>query len=132
MFLEGRIIWKNYGYRSSRANRFRVNNQIAKKYGSDNILATDIRNVVSPVSESGPFEILDVTDGEKMHQLAKDFKADTMIHMAALLSATAEAKPLLAWNLNMGGLVNALEASRELGLQFFTPSSIGAFGPFYA
>lgn len=64
-----------------------------------------------------------------MHQLAKDFKADTMIHMAALLSATAEAKPLLAWNLNMGGLVNALEASRELGLQFFTPSSIGAFGP---
>ena len=52
-----------------------------------------------------------------------------MVHMAALLSATAEEKPLLAWNLNMGGLVNALEASRELGMQFFTPSSIGAFGP---
>ncbi len=52
-----------------------------------------------------------------------------MMHMAALLSATAEEKPLLAWNLNMGGLVNALEASRELGMQFFTPSSIGAFGP---
>ena len=64
-----------------------------------------ILEIVSPgVTESGPFEILDVTDGEKMHQLAKDFKADTMIHMAALLSATAEAKPLLAWNLNMGGL----------------------------
>ena len=103
--------------------------KLRKEYGSDNILATDIRNIASPVSENGPFEILDVTDGEKMYQLAKDFKADTMIHMAALLSATAEAKPLLAWNLNMGGLVNALEASRELGLQFFTPSSIGAFGP---
>lgn len=95
-------------------------------YGAENVLATDIR----PSNDtSGPFEILDVTDAQKMHDLAKDFGADTMMHMAALLSATAEEKPLLAWNLNMGGLVNALEASRELGMQFFTPSSIGAFGP---
>ena len=95
-------------------------------YGAENVLATDIR----PSEDmSGPFEILDVTDAQKMHDLAKDFGADTMMHMAALLSATAEEKPLLAWNLNMGGLVNALEASRELGMQFFTPSSIGAFGP---
>ena len=98
-------------------------------YGADNVLATDIRKTDSPVIESGPFEILDVMDAERMHTLAKDFGADTMMHMAALLSATAEAKPLLAWNLNMGGLVNALETSRDLGLQFFTPSSIGAFGP---
>ncbi|TWT03463.1 L-threonine 3-dehydrogenase [Planomicrobium sp. CPCC 101079] len=95
-------------------------------YGVDNVLATDIR----PASlENGPFQLLDVTDAQRMYDLAKDFKADTMMHMAALLSATAEEKPLLAWNLNMGGLVNALEASRELGMQFFTPSSIGAFGP---
>ena len=98
-------------------------------YGADNVLATDIRKTDSPVIESGPFELLDVMDAERMHTLAKDFGADTMMHMAALLSATAEAKPLLAWNLNMGGLVNALETSRDLGLQFFTPSSIGAFGP---
>ncbi|WP_281864625.1 L-threonine 3-dehydrogenase [Planomicrobium okeanokoites] len=95
-------------------------------YGAENVLATDIR---PSTDTSGPFEILDVTDAQKMHDLAKDFGADTMMHMAALLSATAEEKPLLAWNLNMGGLVNALEASRELGMQFFTPSSIGAFGP---
>lgn len=95
-------------------------------YGADNVLATDIR---SSEEATGPFEILDVTDAQKMHDLAKEFGADTMMHMAALLSATAEEKPLLAWNLNMGGLVNALEASRELGMQFFTPSSIGAFGP---
>ncbi|WP_391207367.1 L-threonine 3-dehydrogenase [Psychrobacillus sp. L4] len=103
--------------------------KLRKEYGTENVLATDIRNISSGVTESGPFELLDVTDGEKMHQIAKDFGADTMMHMAALLSATAEAKPLLAWNLNMGGLVNALEASRELNMQFFTPSSIGAFGP---
>lgn len=95
-------------------------------YGVDNVLATDIRQ---GENQNGPFSILDVTDAQKMHDLAKDFGADTMMHMAALLSATAEEKPLLAWNLNMGGLVNALETSRELGMQFFTPSSIGAFGP---
>lgn len=103
--------------------------KLRSEYGTDNVLATDIRKIESDVTEAGPFEILDVTDGEKMHQLAKDFGADTMMHMAALLSATAEEKPLFAWNLNMGGLMNALEVSRELDLQFFTPSSIGAFGP---
>lgn len=99
-------------------------------YGAENVLATDLRKPAEGSSaENGPFMQLDVTDGERMHELAKSFGADTLIHMAALLSATAEQKPLLAWNLNMGGLVNALETSRELGLQFFTPSSIGAFGP---
>ncbi|MFI2130272.1 L-threonine 3-dehydrogenase [Lysinibacillus fusiformis] len=95
-------------------------------YGEDNILATDIRKLDHT---EGSFEILDVTDGQRMHDLAKDFGADTMMHLAALLSATAERNPLLAWNLNMGGLMNALEVSRELNMQFFTPSSIGAFGP---
>ena len=64
-----------------------------------------------------------------MFELVETFKADTIMHMAALLSATAEKNPLFAWNLNMGGLVNALEAAREHNMQFFTPSSIGAFGP---
>ncbi|SOB89485.1 L-threonine 3-dehydrogenase [Ureibacillus xyleni] len=95
-------------------------------YGEDNVLSTDIRK---DPKISGPFEILDVTDAERMYELAKQFGADTLIHMAALLSATAEKNPLFAWNLNMGGLMNALEVSRELSLQFFTPSSIGAFGP---
>lgn len=98
-------------------------------YGSDNVIATDIRDNGSDVVKEGPFEILDVTDAGKMHEIAKNYKVDTIIHLAALLSATAEKRPLLAWNLNMGGLVNALETARELNCQFFTPSSIGAFGP---
>lgn len=99
-------------------------------YGSDQVIATDIRHVEDhPIIESGPYEILDVTDGKRMFELAQKHQVDTVMHLAALLSATAEAKPLLAWNLNMGGLVNALETARELGCQFFTPSSIGAFGP---
>ncbi len=98
-------------------------------YGSENIIATDIRKTTSNVVTSGPFEVLDVTDQTALFTIAKKHKVDTIIHLAALLSATAEQKPILAWNLNMGGLVNALEVARELKCQFFTPSSIGAFGP---
>jgi len=98
-------------------------------YGAENVLATDIQQKDVEAAKSGPFEILDVMDDQKMFALAKDFGADTMMHMAALLSAKAESEPLFAWNLNMGGLINALEVSRELEIQFFTPSSIGAFGP---
>lgn len=75
------------------------------------------------------FEILDVMDYEKMRALVEKYQVDTLIHLAALLSAVAEAKPKFAWDLNMVGLVNALEVAREFKLKFFTPSSIGAFGP---
>jgi len=99
-------------------------------YGESHVVATDIRQPDDhPVIKAGPYEVLDVMDAKAMFEVAKKYEVDTVIHLAALLSATAEAKPLLAWNLNMGGLVNALEVARELGCQFFTPSSIGAFGP---
>lgn len=98
-------------------------------YGKDNVIATDIKKNDSEAALGGPFETVDVTDLNKMVEVAKKFKVDTVMHLAALLSATAEAKPVFAWNLNMGGLMNALETARELKAQFFTPSSIGAFGP---
>ncbi|MFC6292750.1 UDP-glucose 4-epimerase [Macrococcus epidermidis] len=99
-------------------------------YGVDNVLATDLRRPEEGAKVlEGPFEELDVTDAERMDKLAADFKADTLMHMAALLSATAEKNPVFAWNLNMGGLLNALEVARKYNMQFFTPSSIGAFGP---
>ena len=98
-------------------------------YGADNVIATDIRKNDSEAALSGPFEVVDVTDTKTIIESARKHKADTIIHMAALLSATAEKNPVFAWNLNMGGLLNALEAARELNCQFFTPSSIGAFGP---
>ncbi|WP_251943400.1 NAD-dependent epimerase/dehydratase family protein [Staphylococcus sp. Marseille-Q5304] len=99
-------------------------------YGNDNVLATDIREPEPASSLSnGPFEILDVTDRKHMNQLVESFQPDTLMHMAALLSAKAEKNPIFAWDLNMGGLMNALEVAREYDLQFFTPSSIGAFGP---
>lgn len=100
-----------------------------KIYGTENVIATDIREPDDRFPIQGPFEILDVMDGEKMLDVARRHRVDTIIHLAALLSATAEQKPLIAWDLNMNGLLNALEVARELNLKFFAPSSIGAFGP---
>lgn len=99
-------------------------------YGMENVVATDLKPVEGHVLlENGIYENLDVTDGKRFFELAKKYEVDTIMHMAALLSATAENNPLLAWEINMGGLMNSLEVARELGCQFFTPSSIGAFGP---
>ncbi len=99
-------------------------------YGQDHVVATDIRpDAGSLIEGGGPYEMLDVRDGDRFFEIGKKYQVDAVIHLAALLSAKAEAQPQLAWHLNMTGLVNGLETARELQCQFFTPSSIAAFGP---
>ncbi|MDO4708184.1 MAG: NAD-dependent epimerase/dehydratase family protein [Porphyromonadaceae bacterium] len=78
---------------------------------------------------SGPAEIVDITNAQQIAEAVRKYKVDTIYNLAALLSAVAEEKPQLAWNIGLGGLFNVLEVSRELGCAVFTPSSIGAFGP---
>ncbi|WP_174615023.1 L-threonine 3-dehydrogenase [Virgibacillus ihumii] len=99
---------------------------LRQHYGASNVVATDIWE---RIGGEGPFEIVDVTNAKDLYTVAKKYNVDTIMHLAALLSAKAEASPQKAWELNMGGLMNALEVARELNLQCFTPSSIGAFGP---
>ncbi|MFZ3579030.1 L-threonine 3-dehydrogenase [Virgibacillus sp. DJP39] len=103
--------------------------KLRETYGKENVIGTDIRKKDDHNEVDGPFEIVDVTDYDRLFEVCKTYHVDTLMHLAALLSAKAEAIPKKAWELNMGGLVNALEVARELNLQFFTPSSIGAFGP---
>ncbi|WP_123041031.1 NAD-dependent epimerase/dehydratase family protein [Cohnella candidum] len=100
--------------------------RLRRIYGEDHVIATDIR---PPDKEQGPYVQLDVTDRRAFYDTAKRYGADSILHLAALLSARAERDPLLAWEINMGGLLNALETARELNAQLFTPSSIGVFGP---
>ncbi|HGF7599660.1 TPA: L-threonine 3-dehydrogenase [Enterococcus hirae] len=102
--------------------------RLREDLGNENVVATDIR-MPEKLEDGELFEILDVMDYEKMRALVEKYQVDTLIHLAALLSAVAEAKPKFAWDLNMVELVNALEVAREFKLKFFTPSSIGAFGP---
>ncbi|MBR5385426.1 MAG: NAD-dependent epimerase/dehydratase family protein [Bacteroidales bacterium] len=79
--------------------------------------------------ESGPSEIADVRDGAALHEIVRKYNIDTIYNLAALLSAVAESRPLMAWDIQMNGLINILEVARENGVAVFTPSSIGSFGP---
>ena len=79
--------------------------------------------------ESGPSELADVRDAKGITEIVKRYKIDTIYNLAALLSATAEQRPLLAWDIQMNGLINVLEVARLNRCAVFTPSSIGSFGP---
>ena len=103
---------------------------LRKQYGNDHVIASDVVKKDMPhVVESGPFEQLDVLDALKTADVCKKYRVDTVIHLAALLSAVAERKPQLAFDINIRGLYNMLEIARENNLRFFVPSSIAAFGP---
>ena len=98
-------------------------------YGEDRVLATDIRAPRGLMAESGPFEILDATDEHSVGHAAIRHEADTIYHLAAILSAIGEKDPRLAYKVNMGTLHSVLEVARQQRCAVFTPSSIGVFGP---
>ena len=79
--------------------------------------------------ESGPSEKANVCDAAQIAKVVDSYDIDTIYNLAALLSATAERKPLMAWDIQMNGLINVLEVAREKHCAVFTPSSIGSFGP---
>jgi len=102
---------------------------LRKIYGCDNVTGTDIRKITGPESEEGPFELLDVTDGNAVAAILDSKKIDAVIHLAGVLSARAECDPQLAWKTNMNGLYTVLEAARPRNCALLFPSSIAAFGP---
>lgn len=101
---------------------------LANIYGKENILATNRSETNLEAIGDIRFEKLDVVDAQRMHDLAKEFKADTIVNLAAILSARGESMPQQTWKVNVDGVVNTLEVARELGLKVFVPSSIAAFG----
>jgi len=103
--------------------------RLQELYGDKNVIASDVRKTREGLPKNSIFEVLDVTDSKGFYEIVKKHEVDTIIHLAALLSSVGEQNPQKAWHINMGGLYNALEVSRELGCALFTPSSIAAFGP---
>ena len=100
------------------------------RYGSEAVIASDIR--LPPLDTLRPgerFEFLDSTNARQIQDIVRNSDIGTIYHLAALLSATAEEKPHVAWELNMGGLYKVLEVARQHDCKVFFPSSIGAFGP---
>ena len=103
---------------------------LRERFGNDNVVAGGRKTKPSEkLLNSGPFEIVDCVDAQAIANVVKKHDIDTIYHLAAILSAVAEANPVLAWNVNINGLYNVLEVARDLKCAVFTPSSIGAFGP---
>ncbi|HVS64975.1 MAG TPA: L-threonine 3-dehydrogenase [Thermoanaerobaculia bacterium] len=104
--------------------------KLRERYGDDSVVATDVRMPQRGDGiAGGPFERVDVTNLRQVLRAVEQFRIDTVFHLASLLSAIAEERPQIAWEVNMGGLYNVLEVARGHGCAVFFPSSIGAFGP---
>ncbi|HZR11413.1 MAG TPA: NAD-dependent epimerase/dehydratase family protein [Myxococcales bacterium] len=100
------------------------------KFGGDAVVASDVRMPTDPaLRDGGPFEFVDCMDPHHLTRVMQIHQVDAIYHLAALLSAVGELRPLQAWQLNVNGLVNVLEAARQYKCALFFPSSIGAFGP---
>ena len=103
--------------------------ELRGKYGVNNVVASDVRvPPMEALAHAAPFEFVDVNNGDQVQEVVARHRIDTIYHLAALLSATAEAKPQLAWELNMGSVFKVLEVARKNQCAVFVPSSIGAFG----
>jgi nucleoside-diphosphate-sugar epimerase len=103
---------------------------LREKYGNENVVAVGHKKKPSEkLLASGPFVYADITDVESIKNVVKEYDIDTVYHLAAILSATGEENPQLAWHVNINGLYNVLEAAREFKLKVFWPSSIAVFGP---
>lgn len=105
--------------------------ELRKQYGGSHVVAGYIIGAepTGELKESGPSAVADVTNGELIAKVVKDYHIDTIYNLAALLSVVAESKPRLAWKIGIDGLWNILEVARENHCAVFTPSSIGSFGP---
>lgn len=102
---------------------------LRKVYGTDNVVAADLMYPLKgELADSGPSCKIDATNAQDIADAVKKYNIDSIFNLAAILSAKAEANPMLGWNVGIGALLNCLEVSREFHCALFTPSSIGAFG----
>ena len=102
---------------------------LRKRYGSDLVIASDIRMPPATANADNFFEHVDCTHIREIDHAVRHHEIGTIYHLAALLSAVGEERPRVAWDVNMGGLYRVLEVARQYGCAVFYPSSIGAFGP---
>lgn len=99
-------------------------------YGTENVIASDIRKLNIDVVNNGPFEVVNALDFNQIEHLVEKYQIDEVYLMAALLSATAEKNPAFAWDLNMNSLFHVLNLAKAGKIKkIFWPSSIAVFGP---
>ncbi len=104
--------------------------QLRQLYGTDNVIASDIRKLNNEVVNDGVFEVLNALDFNQIEHIIEKYQVDEVYLMAALLSATAEKNPAFAWDLNMNSLFHVLNLAKAGKIKkIFWPSSIAVFGP---
>ena len=104
--------------------------RMQKEFGVESVDISDIRVPDNAAAMRSKFLHLDATDEGALSKILEEGKYDEVYHLAAMLSATGEKKPLAAWDLNMQSLLNVLEAAKEGWIKrLFWPSSIAVFGP---
>ncbi len=104
---------------------------LREKYGGDRVVAGIRKTKPSEkLTSTGPCEVVDALQKEMLAETVDKYEIDVIINMAAILSGTGEKNPMLAWDVNMNGLINILELARERKMsQVLVPSSIAVFGP---
>ena len=103
---------------------------LRKIYGAANVVASELREENDLLKGTGPYVSMDVMNKEMLHVQVIRQNITQIYLLAAILSATGEKNPNLAWHLNMQGLLNVLDIAREEKLQkVYWPSSIAVFGP---
>jgi len=103
---------------------------LRKAYGNSNVVASDLREENELLKGTGPYVSIDVMNKEMLHVQVIRQNITQIYVLAAILSATGEKNPGLAWHLNMQGLLNVLDIAREEKLKkVYWPSSIAVFGP---
>lgn len=103
--------------------------ELRKKYGNENVIASDIKDENPLLAGTGPFLALDATDKNAIEEVIAREGVTIVYLLAALLSVGGEANPDLCWNLNVGSLKGVLDLAKDRKFKLFWPSSIAAFGP---
>ena len=99
---------------------------LSKKFSSENIVISDIKN---ESSSSLTYKRIDALSYDDIENVVKKYEIDEIYHLAAILSAKGEEDPSMTWKINMNSLFNVLEiAKKKLVKKVFWPSSISVFG----
>lgn len=103
---------------------------LRKIYGGSNVVASDLREENDLLKGTGPYVSIDVMNKEMLHVQVIRQNITQVYLLAAILSATGEKNPPLAWHLNTQSLLNVLDIAKEEKLsKVYWPSSIAVFGP---
>lgn len=103
---------------------------LRKIYGNANVVASDLREENELLKGTGPYVSMDVMNKEMLHVQVIRQNITQIYLLAAILSATGEKNPNLAWSINMQSLLNVLDIAKEEKLaKVYWPSSIAVFGP---